>query len=264
MSGEPSAARELAEIRARWLDEALVGLRRDARVVGVGLVGSLGRGEADDWSDVDLLVVVDDGEGRFVDPLPDRLWAGAELVVAGRHNAPAGASSVGTVYVRSGLPLGVDWYVHPVSLAAWPSDCVVVHQVTQLARVDETFSVRNSQGPRQRSSPKSPDEVRQARLAMVPIAGKYIARRSPRVVPMLELLGAPTLAAGAGPADQLQALQDILARLSMGAPPRLADAIASYLDLVESAVVRGTGPPPRAGPACTRPDPLGPPLPHRP
>ena len=226
-------------IRDRWLDEALPGLRLGLGVVGVALVGSLGRGEADDWSDVDLLVVVDDARVElFVDPSPDRLWEGAELVVDGRQNAPAGAMSVGTVYVRSGLPLGVDWYVYPVSMAAWPSDCVVVHETTtELRRVDDAFSVFNSAGHPQVGASKTPDEVRRARLAMVPIAGKYIARRSPRAVPMIEFVGATTLAAGSTPADQLHALREIAGRLSMGARPRLADAVESYLDVVESTIV---------------------------
>ncbi|WP_158602967.1 nucleotidyltransferase domain-containing protein [Jiangella rhizosphaerae] len=37
------------------------GLRADPAVAGAALVGSLGTGRHDDWSDVDLLVVVDDG-----------------------------------------------------------------------------------------------------------------------------------------------------------------------------------------------------------
>ena len=225
-------------IRDRWLDEALPGLRLDVGVVGVALVGSLGRGEADDWSDVDLLVVVDDGKVELlVDPSQDWLWEGAELVIGGRQNAPAGAMSVGTVYVRSGLPLGVDWYVYPVSMAAWPSDCVVVHETSELRRVGDAFSVFNSAGPRQVGASKTPEEVRRARLAMVQIAGKYVARRSLKAVPMIEFVGGTTLAAGSTPADQLRALRDVFGRLSMGARSRLADAVEAYLDIVESAVV---------------------------
>jgi len=72
---------------------------------------------------------------------------------------------------------------------------------------------------------------------MVPIAGKYVARRSLKAVPMIEFVGGTTLAAGSTPADQIRALRDVFGRLSMGARSRLADAVEAYLDVVESAVV---------------------------
>ncbi len=55
----PPAPR-LACIRSGWLDAAAASLRADPAVSGAALVGSLGAGRADDWSDVDLLIVVDD------------------------------------------------------------------------------------------------------------------------------------------------------------------------------------------------------------
>jgi hypothetical protein len=50
----------LASIRSRWLTAATASLRADPAVLGSALVGSLGAGHADDWSDIDLLIVVDD------------------------------------------------------------------------------------------------------------------------------------------------------------------------------------------------------------
>jgi Nucleotidyltransferase domain len=55
----PQAPR-LAEIRSRWLDAVIAALQDDQQVVGAALVGSLGGGRADNWSDIDLLVVVED------------------------------------------------------------------------------------------------------------------------------------------------------------------------------------------------------------
>jgi hypothetical protein len=76
------------------------------------------------------------------------------LLVDGRHNAPAGAMSVGTLYLRSGLPLGVDWYVYPASMAAWSSDSRVVHDPTELPRSEKAFRDLNANGPRQQATPK--------------------------------------------------------------------------------------------------------------
>jgi hypothetical protein len=91
-------------------------------------VGSFGRGEADDWSDLDLLVVTSDSHfDDFIEFARNPGWSTAELFIDARRNAPVGAMSAATVYVRSGLPIWVDWHVYPLAMAAWPSDCAVRH-----------------------------------------------------------------------------------------------------------------------------------------
>lgn len=105
----------LGRLRDALLDEVLGGLRADPEVDGVALIGSLGRGEADNWSDVDLLVLMSDrAVARFAAEPGRKPWARAELVVDGRHNSPAGATSVGATHLRSGLPVHADLHVHPV------------------------------------------------------------------------------------------------------------------------------------------------------
>lgn len=96
---------------------------------GVALVGSLGRGQADNWSDVDLLILMD-GRAvvRFVEEPSAKAWARAELVVDGRHNSPVGAASVGATHIRAGLPVHVDLHAHPVERSSWPADGRVVFQ----------------------------------------------------------------------------------------------------------------------------------------
>ena len=232
-AGAPSMP-ALASIRDGWLDAALPVVVGDPRVAGVAFVGSLGRGDADDWSDVDLLVAVhDDAYAGYVDPARNDLWASAEVLVDARHNAPAGAMAAGALHVRSGLPLGVDWYAYPASSAAWPSDSRVVHDPGGLRRVEEPFDAFNARGERGAATVESADEARRARLAMVPIAGKYIARRSPSAAPMIRFLGGTPEPVGPGPTEQLRTLRSITARLSAG-ERRLEDAIAAHLRLVES------------------------------
>lgn len=155
-----------------------VALSNDDRVVGWGLVGSFGRREADAWSDVDLLVIVGDRHfAAFVDPERNTLWSTAELLVDARRNAPVGATSLATVCVRSGLPIGADWYVYPSSMGAWPRDCQVMRGPDAAARTDVPFADWNGGGRRNRPIDIDPAKQLQARLAMVPIAGKYAAHR---------------------------------------------------------------------------------------
>lgn len=121
MPGAGCPASVLASIRERRFDGALPELIGDQRVAGLAFVGSRGRHDGDDGSDVDLLVVVHDAAfADFTDQRWNRLWAGTDLLIDARQNAPAAATSMGALHVRSGLALGVDWYVHRVSMAAWP------------------------------------------------------------------------------------------------------------------------------------------------
>ncbi len=151
----------LGGLRDALLDEVLGLLRADPEVDGVALIGSLGRGEGDNWSDIDLLVLM--GASR----------------VAGRWAA-------------------------------------------QLAG-----------GPRQPATVKTADEVREIHLSYVPVAGKYIARRSPAAVPMIRFLGDRPDFAVDDPAGQLRALREVTAGLSDPSWSWLVDAVSAHLDLVE-------------------------------
>jgi len=121
MGGVPKApaAPRLRAIREGWLRPVIEQLQADPDITAAGFVGSIGRGDADDWSDVDLVIVVpDDQVGRYADaarlPGPERVV----LSFDARHNAPRGAGSVGVHYVIDGLPFNADWYVYPDSQGA--------------------------------------------------------------------------------------------------------------------------------------------------
>lgn len=139
-------------------------LEADPAVAGVTMVGSLGRGEEDNWSDFDLL-----------------------MLASGQ--VKAGALSSGEF---------------------------------------------NASGPRQPVTAKTADEVRQIHLGYVPIAGKYVARRSSRACEMIRFLGHRRELNDRDPAAQLAALRGIAKTLSSASSGRLADAVAAYLDLVET------------------------------
>jgi hypothetical protein len=227
-------APHLADIRSRWLSAATAGLHDDPGVAGAALVGSLGAGRADDWSDIDLLVFVDD---THLDDyaMPGRLPSGPGVLTAafdGRHNGPRGTRALGLGYVVDGLLLQVDWYIHPISRAGWPADSVLILDRQGFERLPATFSELLSAGEREPPTPKDPIEHQMGRLAMFPVAGKRIARRSPDTARIFRILECP-YAPGASWQHHLATLRALLDSFAaLGRPDEVAAGHA-YLDLVE-------------------------------
>jgi hypothetical protein len=197
-------------------------------------VGSLGRGDGDDWSDVDLLIAVPDevaGEYADITRLP-----GAECLCLGfdaRQNSPRGTGAVSGQYVIEGLPLWADWYIYPVSRAGWAADAHVVFDRRGLPRLEHTFAGHLAAREPQAPAPKPTNAHRLLQIALVPVAGKHIARRSPGTARMIEFLGAPYLP-GAGPREHLDAVRQLLARYRDDGPKESLLAAGAYLDIVES------------------------------
>jgi hypothetical protein len=232
----------LARLRDRLLDQVLGLLEADPAVAGVALVGSLGRGEQDNWSDIDLFILASDQFiGQFMNEPAASPWARADLLSDGRHNSPAGATSLGTTHLRSGLPLWVDLHVHPADRTPWPADGRVLFERRPVKTGTLPFGEYNASGPRQPATAKTADEVRRIHLGYVPTAGKYVGRRSPRACEMIRFLGQRRDFTDHDPAAQLLALRGIAKDISSPSPGQLGDAVASYLDLVEATIQPGAG-----------------------
>jgi hypothetical protein len=186
----PPAPR-LADIRSRWLAAAAARLRADQTVLGVALAGSLGAGQADDWSDIDLLVIVTDAlVGEHAAPgRPAGVPGSLTFAVDARQNAPLGVRATSEQYVIDGLPLWVDRYLYPVSGAAWPSDSAVLFDRHGIGRQALTFAGHLNAAEHNQAVPNGPGEERALRAALVPVAGKYIARRSADAGRLVELAG---------------------------------------------------------------------------
>jgi Nucleotidyltransferase domain len=113
------------EERDALLQRAQELLEADSRVLAAWLTGSLGRGEADDLSDLDLWVVVPDdrlatiraGSHEDVEAVGRPL-----LVVDARQNAPVGGAYLLALYPGVKGPLQVDWYWEGMSTARRPED----------------------------------------------------------------------------------------------------------------------------------------------
>jgi hypothetical protein len=238
MSAEPKVppAPRLRAIREAWLRRATERLEGNPAVNAAGLVGSLGRGDADDWSDIDLLIVVPDGQvGQYAD---QTLLPGSEQAIwsiDARHNAPRGAGAIGVRYVIDGLPLHVDWHVYPLSQAAWVADAKVIFDRHGLPRLNDTFRGHQEKREIQPPAPKAASAHRLLQISLVPVAGKYVARRSPDAWRMVHFVGGPH-APEASPAEHLAMLRQLPVQHREEAPEEMLAANSRYLDLVEAAL----------------------------
>lgn len=109
-------------------------LARDARFPAAWLYGSLGRGDADSMSDIDLALVVSEAAAPEICRRPwmtaahtpperlalFRLFGEPALIHENHHNAPPGGTFTCTIYAGSGLT--VDWMLRPLTDALRPAN----------------------------------------------------------------------------------------------------------------------------------------------
>jgi hypothetical protein len=163
----------LAAGRARWLAATVPTLQAD----GLWLVGSLGSGRADEWSDVDIIVL--GGERVLGEPL---------LTLEMPGNGPAGGGYVGAMYDVGPLPLWVDWYW-------WPPGAPLPREARRLAGTGTAGSLDLAQtleliGRGQPGPAPEPDVFA---LAMLPLAAKHLARGNvEKAAAMAAMPNAPT------------------------------------------------------------------------
>lgn len=215
----------LTNLRDRWVRSTTSALQADAAVVGAALVGSLGAGRADEWSDVDLLVVVEDSQYPALPGEP-------VFTIDARHNGPRGTRAMSAQYVVDGLPLWVDWHLHPISRAAWPSDSKLLFEHRPITRTSATFTTYLNTGEREPATPKTPAEERAMRLALIPIAAKQIARHDLEAARTITFLGGPPVS-DQDRAAQLAALHQLLDSFESLHTESLAAARA-YLAVLET------------------------------
>ena len=104
-------------------------LQADHRIVAAWLAGSVGRGEADAWSDVDLWVVVRDdaieavreGRQQFV-----QVVGPPTLISEAPQNAPPGGAYLWAMYHGEHGPQHVDWNWLPQAGAHIPQATIVL------------------------------------------------------------------------------------------------------------------------------------------
>ncbi|RAO38336.1 hypothetical protein PSN13_00801 [Micromonospora saelicesensis] len=225
----------VVEARKAWLAATVDVLHQRKSVGSAWLVGSLGRGSADPYSDVDLVVAVDDTTPQrvFDDP-------GAGLHLPGRvlftrnkpRNAPAGGGYVTVCVELAALPVLIDLYLWPITTAALPTDGrLLLHRASPPPRTGLAFMPlmdRHRTPDSTGADPNHPSSI----LLLVQLAAKYLARGDrPRHVAITRHLAFPSGA-------EIVTLRQILdERVDQAATEVLRPAISAahrLLDLVDS------------------------------
>lgn len=163
---------QYGERRDALLRRLVKTLRSMPSVRGAWLSGSFGRGEADEWSDLDLHVAVadDDADATLSAPRPMFAAGGDALLVQAGWPSDSFPGGRFWLVVYDG-PFEVDWNIGPVSKALRP-------QASQLLFEREPLAVAPDP-----ASPPAPTQLRSIAQgsvdffwAMAPIACKYAGR----------------------------------------------------------------------------------------
>lgn len=112
-------------------------LSREDRVVAAWLFGSLGRGTADDFSDIDIWIVVEDDQIDAVAAARQAFAAQIEtpiLVIEAPQNAPPGGGYLLTLFTRPSGLQQVDWYWQARSRAAVPANARMLFEREPIPR----------------------------------------------------------------------------------------------------------------------------------
>jgi predicted nucleotidyltransferase len=175
-----------ASHRDVWLRDIAQSLANDERFTAAWLVGSFGNGSADELSDVDIVVVIDDRQADAVlEHAVEEIARFGETVwlqeVPG--NAPSGGAYASVGFKATPLPIAVDWYWHRLRLALYPSDAHLLFDKVGIRPADPpaTFADLMSRrdlpagDDRGRRVPSDSDRVGFF-WAMVPVVAKYGVR----------------------------------------------------------------------------------------
>lgn len=184
------SARRLLELlrveREALLQRVTALLRADERVSGAWLAGSLGRGQADELSDIDLwLAVADEHCPAMVAARREYVGLVARplLVEEAPEDAPAGGAHLLVLYGGQTGPQQVDWYWQAQSEARVPVDARLLFERLPL--------LREVPPPATRLARVEALEGQVAFFwAMSNIAAKCVARRQPcAALKLLEVVG---------------------------------------------------------------------------
>jgi predicted nucleotidyltransferase len=164
-----SAPLELAQHRDALIERTQEQLPRDERVVAAWLHGSLGRDSADDWSDIDLVVLIEDKHVTEFWADRQALFDAIAQPVYQQRPIPGNSMISGgnfQLVVFPG-PVEIDWTIAPATGAVRPSDTRLLFERHPIPIID-------------RPAPERTESESQDRLeffwAMAPVAIKYAAR----------------------------------------------------------------------------------------
>jgi predicted nucleotidyltransferase len=156
-------------------------LRADRRVCAAWLWGSQGRGETDALSDIDLWVVVEDAyletvvaeRQAYVSQVATPL-----LIHEAPQNAPIRGAYLCAVYGGETGTQHTDWYWQARSVARMPPDVKLLVSRAEIPRSDDAPRFAGTEHPPVRSPNDALEHHIRSFWSLLPIAAKYVARRS--------------------------------------------------------------------------------------
>ncbi len=179
-TADENTSRALAQRRAEraaLLARITQTLEGDDRIAAAWLFGSIGRGEADDLSDLDLRVVVSNEyvEGICANRQAYAAQVGeAVLFQEAPQNRPVGGAFLLTLYAGEFGPQEVDWTWQPLSGAClWPNTRILLNRVGLSSQGEMPWGYQ----PRPAQTPLEEAVQRVSSFwAMLLIIAKYAAR----------------------------------------------------------------------------------------
>ena len=173
MSNEERMQARLLE-RQDLLDSATRLLQSDERIVAAWLIGSLGRGNSDEWGDIDLWIAVQDETVEAVTAARydfARKLGKLVLLEDAPQNAPLKGAFLTAMYAGTCGAHLVDIYWQPLSIAQRPSNTKLLFERVAVP-ISEPQSLLSDEERTERA-------VQQARFfwVMSAITAKAIARR---------------------------------------------------------------------------------------
>ena len=212
----------LAAAHQVFLEQAVELLSADRRVDAVLITGSAGRGEQDEWSDLDIGVVSSEDQATVLaSPSEAERFGDLGIWVDCSFNAPIGGTMAFSRYLTvDGLVL-VDWHVWPAEAARATSGTRVLwtRSGVALSSFDGTVVDLVSSRPRRTLPPYSRQQRAEWELCMAHIAIARPARHED-ATPMLRLLGVEE-EVPAAPAAQLDVIERHVVSLQPWVAPRI-------------------------------------------
>lgn len=142
---QPKTLKEYAANRDQLLEHIVQFLKNDERFAAAWLTGSFGRNDADDVSDLDLTIIVDNAFAKTLCARPYQVGAGTieeryvlfsqfgrpHIVRDNHHNAPADGSFTFVLYKETAL--AVDWILRPNVNVTRPTSSVLLFDKAGIA-----------------------------------------------------------------------------------------------------------------------------------
>lgn len=153
-------------------------LEQDSRVETVWLLGSLGRGEQDYLSDIDIFLVISDqhwdeiidSKHNFISRISSPI-----IIMEAPQNAPPGGAYLAVCYDSSTGPLTVDWYWLKQSEAKIPEQTKILFNRNPLPKMNDVFMWDYQPIPEQTPLEKAYLKINSFWWG-IPHAAKYLVR----------------------------------------------------------------------------------------